>query len=195
MNFELYVVDTETTGLDPVTNEPVEISVYRLSNDAQKTWWLKPLNFESISTDALRINGHKLEDLQGHTKEGREKYGVPAKALVDIENWLMEDGVSSGDRILVGQNIAFDKAMLLSLWKKCNSPGTFPFNEKYSLDTMGIEFFSDYCREEIATGYSLSAMAKKHGIKNEKAHSAADDVRATVALFRKQVESFRALLK
>jgi DNA polymerase III epsilon subunit-like protein len=195
MTFELYVVDCETTGLNFSTNDPIEISIYRLSTDAQKTWWLKPLNFDTISTDALRVNGHKIEDLKGQTKEGREKYGIPAKIIVDIENWLLEDGVSSDDRILVGHNISFDKNMLLSLWNKCNSPGTFPFNEKYSLDTMSIEFFNNYCRNEVSLGYSLSVLTKKYGIKNEKAHSAADDVRATVALFRKQVDNFKILLK
>lgn len=191
MSYELYVLDTETTGLDAIKNDPIEISIYRLSDDTQKTWCLKPINFEEISVDALRVNGHLLEDLKGLTKEGRERYLTPTKVLVEIENWLMEDGFRSEDRLMVGQNIGFDKEMLIQLWKKCNSSGTFPFSKKYSLDTMGIEFFMDYCKDVKAEGYSLRNLVKKYGVTNSKAHSAAADTKATMEVFRKQVEDFQ----
>lgn len=193
--FELYCVDTETTGLNASKTEPIEISIYRLSNDDQMTWWLKPINMDNISADSLRINGHKLEDLKGQTQEGRDKYKSPAKVLVEIENWLMMDGVPSSDRLLVGQNIGFDKEMLLRLWEKCDSSFTFPFNHKYEFCTMQNELFMDMCKGEKSEGYSLNRLIKKYGIKNEKAHSAADDVRATVALFKAQVNSFKEIIK
>lgn len=192
--FELYLVDTETTGLDYMKNEPVEISIYKLSDDTQKTWCLKPINMDSIHPDALRVNGLKLEDLKGMTQEGRDKYKPAAKILVEIENWLMEDCVTSDDRLLVGQNIGFDKEMLLRLWEKCDTLGTFPFNKKYEFDTMQIELFLDFCKGEPPMGYSLNKLVKKYGIKNEKAHSAAEDVKATVAVFRKQIENFKKII-
>lgn len=195
MNYEIYFIDTETTGLDYTVNEPVEISIFRLSNSTQKTWHLKPINFNHISSDALRVNGLKLEDLKCETKEGREKYKDPAKVLVEIENWLSEDFMTSKDRIIAGQNSIFDRLMLESLWKKCNSSDTFPLNKKYIIDTMQIEFFMDYCKGEMAEGYSLYALTKKYGIKNEKAHSAAEDTRATVGVFQKQADAFKKHLK
>lgn len=192
--YELYVVDCETTGLLYEKNEPVEISIQKLSDGSQKTWFLKPINFDDISPDALRVNGLKLEDLKGETKEGREKYKEPAKMLIEIENWMAEDFMASSDRIMTGQNVNFDKMMLMSLWSKCNSIGTFPFNKKYALDTMQIEFFLDYCKNDFAEGYSLYALTKKYGIKNEKAHSAEADVKATVGVFKGQVEFFKKKL-
>jgi|SRR5271166_5994962 len=195
MKYELYVLDCETTGLNSIKNDPIEISIYRLSNDEQRTWCLKPINFEHISEDALRVNKHKLEDLKGITKFGAEKYKDPKKVIVEIENWLMEDMLSSAERLMVGQNVGFDKGMLKELWNKCGSPDTFPFNEKYTMDTMQIAYFNDYCKDEFSEGYSLFALTKKHGIKNEAAHTAAADVRATVALFRKQVAETKKLFK
>jgi DNA polymerase III epsilon subunit-like protein len=192
--YELFVLDTETTGLDPIKNEPVEISIHRLSNNSQKTWCLKPINFDHISQDALRVNGLKIEDLRGDTKEGREKYRDPAKVIIEIENWLSEDLISSTDRILAGQVIQFDKTMLEHLWIKCNSGETFPFNRKYTIDTAMIEFFTDYCKNEFAEGYSLHALTKKYGIKNKQAHSAEEDVKATVGVLNKQVEFFHKIL-
>jgi DNA polymerase III alpha subunit (gram-positive type) len=188
MNYEFYVLDCETTGLDNIKNDPIEISAYRLSNGEQKTWCLKPISsFDDIQTDALRINGHKIEDLRGFTKEGRERYQDPAKVLVEIENWLLDDGARSEERVLVGQNIQFDLNMLLSLWKKCNTLGTFPFSARRSVDTMGLEFAFDLAKGEMAEGYSLKNLTKKYNVTNSKAHSAAADVKATVEVFEKQL--------
>src|ERR1700684_4599263 len=123
MNYELYILDVETTGLSFEKNEPVEISICRAATNEQKTWHLKPINFDTIQADALRVNGLKIEDLKGLTKEGRELYREPAKVLVEIENWIMEDGARSEDRFTVGHNVSFDLQMLIHLWYKCDSLG------------------------------------------------------------------------
>jgi len=195
MAFELYVVDTETTGISPIQNDVIEVSIYRLSNNVQKTWMIKPINMESISEDALRVNKHKIEDLKGLTKYGQEHYQEPKKVIVEIENWLMEDMISSTERIIVAHNAPFDKGMLQELWIKCGAQDTYPFNDRFAICTMQNEFLTDYACDKTAEGYSLFALCKKYGIKNDNAHSAADDVRATVALFRKQMELYKKRMK
>jgi len=199
MDYVFYVADTETTGLDPVANDVIELSLYRLNkldNDevVQKTWCFKPLNTEAIDPVALKINGHKLEDLLHKTKEGKERYLDPHNSLIEVENWLAADNMPAEKRLLIGQNIAFDKAHLEHLWKKCESPSTFPFGRRI-IDLMVVELFFDFCRGEFAEGYNLNAIAKKYGIKNEKSHTAAADTLATKQAFEKQVEFFRKLLK
>lgn len=202
MNFTFYVADIETTGLDSHLHDVIEFSLYRLGANedvAQKTWCLKPLNPDNIDPASLKINGHKLEDLLHKTKEGRERYLDPNQVLVEIENWLAEDGFPAENRFLIGQNIAFDKERLEQLWIKCNSKDSFPFGRRL-MDTMQIELFVDYVRTvmgigEFAMGYSLKNFVKKYGIKNEKAHSAAADVKATKEVFEKQVEFFQELFK
>jgi DNA polymerase III epsilon subunit-like protein len=192
--YELYTIDTETTSIDPISGDILEISICRMSNNEQKTWCMFPLNKEGIQPEALRVNGHKIEDILHQTAAGKERYLDPRKIIVEIENWLMEDFTSSEDKILVGQNINFDKQFILELWKKCNSSETFPFNKKYSLDTMAIEFMIDYAKGEFAEGYSLYALTKKYGIINKNAHSAAADVRATVGVFNKQVAFLKSAI-
>lgn len=187
MNYELYVIDTETTGLSAIDHSPVEISIHRVATDEQKTWFLKPINIDTIQAAALRVNKLKMEDLKGLTKEGRELYREPAKVLVEIENWIMEDGARSEDRFVVGHNVYFDLQMLIHLWDKCDSLGTFPWSQKRSLDTMGLEFVINLCRGKFAEGYSLANVIKKYGVSNSKAHSAAADVVATVAVFKAQI--------
>lgn len=193
MDYVIYVADTETTGLSAYEHDVIELSLYRLTDDAQKTWLLKPTKPEAIDPGALRINGHKIEDITHLTKHGRENYQDPNKTIVEIENWMSEDCVPAEQRILVGQNVSFDKNMLEQLWTKCKSRDTFPFGRK-SLDTLSIQFFMDWCIGEMAEGYSLSNLVKRYGVKNDRAHSAASDTKATKEVFLKQVAAFKKVL-
>ena len=197
MNYVFYVADIETTGLDARKHDVIELSLHRLgdtSENSQKTWCLKPLTPETTEAAALKINGHKLEDITHKTKEGRERYLDPVPTLVEIEDWLAEDGVPAEKRFLIGQNIAFDKERLVQLWSKCNSDGSFPFGRRL-IDTMIVELFFDFCKGQFAEGYSLKNLGKKYGIKNDKAHTAAADVKATKEIFEKQVELMQKLIK
>jgi DNA polymerase III epsilon subunit-like protein len=194
MEYELYIVDTETTGLDPYKHDVIELSLIRLSTQEQKTWFIRPINVNNCDPGALRVNGHKIEDLRGETRHGRDAYMEANKAIIEVENWIVEDSVPNEKRVLVGQNCPFDKSMLEHLWNKCNSKDSFPFGRRY-LDTQVIEFFQDWCRGSMAEGYSLSNLVKKYGVKNEKAHSAAADTKVTKEVFEKQVDFFKSVLK
>lgn len=196
MNFSFYVTDIETTGLDSHLHDVIELSMYRLgdtSENNQKTWCFKPLNPDTIEAAALRINGHKLDDLLHKTQEGKARYLEPSGVLVEIENWLAEDGLPAEHRFLIGQNVAFDKERLEQLWIKCNAKDSFPIGRRM-IDTMILELFFDFCKGQFAEGYSLNNIIKKYGVKNEKAHTAAADVMATKLVFDKQVEFFKRLL-
>jgi DNA polymerase III alpha subunit (gram-positive type) len=193
MDYVIYIADVETTGLDSRRYDVIELSLHRLSDGVQKTWCLKPTHPENIDPVSLRINGHKLEELRHETKAGRDRYLDPVTTIVEIENWMNEDGVPTENRVLCGQNIAFDRDMLQQLWEKCKSSDSFPFGRR-SMDTMQIEFFLDWCKGSLAEGYSLANLIKKYGVKNEKAHTAEADVKATKEVFEKQVEFFKKLL-
>lgn len=186
----LYGTDCETTGLAANCN-PIEISLYRLSTDECKTWCLKPINIDAIQPEALRVNGHKREDILGLTKEGRERYRKPENVLVEIENWLMDDGMPADQRLLLGHNVNFDKEMLISLWNRCNSYETFPFSPKYGIDTMQIEFFFDYVSNKFGEGYSLRNLAHRYKIRQDKAHTAEDDTKVMVSIFQQQVNTLK----
>lgn len=192
-NYVLYVCDTETTGFSFLTQDVIEVSFYRLSDDQQKTWCVKPMNIETISQDALRVNGHKYEDITHQTKYGKEIYREASKVIIEIENWIEEDGVPSENRVLCGQNVQFDKNMLEQLWTKCGSSGSFPFGRR-SLDTMQLQFAMDFCSNNMSQSYSLNALTKKYGVKNDKAHSAASDTLATKDVFLKQMNFLKSKL-
>lgn len=193
MKYVFYGCDTETTGLDHIKNDIIEISLYRLSDDIQKTWLIKPININNIEIDALRINGHLLEDLKGETKHGRDAYQDANKVIIEIENWLSEDDAITANRVLIGHNINFDKNMIEQLWFKCNASDSFPFGRRV-LDTMQIALMMDFAQNNFDEAYSLKNLAKKHGVINAKAHSAESDTKCTVDIFRKQAEILRKAL-
>ena len=191
--YQLIAVDCESTGLSYVENDIIELSLLRLNDDVQKTWCIKPMNFATISADALRVNGHKLEDIKHETKYGKETYQDPHKVIAEIENWLMEANCSREEVFLVGQNVSFDYNMMLQLWKKCGAEDSFPFGRRI-LDTMQFEVLMDLAKGTKSESYSLSSIIKKYGIKNDKAHTAAADTRAAKEVFVKQLELLKSLL-
>jgi|ERR1700722_694250 len=193
--FIIYVADTETTGLDPARNEIIEISFCRLSDNSQKTWFIKPTNYESIEPEALRINGHKLDDLKHITKTGRETYRSAADVLVEIENWMGDDLAAAEDRILVGQNPFFDIEFMQNLWAKQNNTETFPFGRRpFLIDTRQMALFLDLARDERSDYYNLGSLVEKYGVKKEKSHRAATDTRMTRDVFLAQLDIVKEAL-
>lgn len=186
--FELYVCDIESTGL---TNDHsiIEISLCRLSTDEQKTWFVKPTNFDNIQPDALRVNGHKLEDLRCLTKFGKDTYMDATKVGAEIENWVADDLHASNERLLVGQNIlGFDKGMLIEFWKKCNAEETFPFSNRFAIDTMQLQVILDIVSDNYCDNYSLRSLVERYGVKKEKAHRSENDVKMTRDVFFEQMK-------
>ena len=127
-NYELYVLDCETTGLDYTKHTPIEISIIRLKDNVQKTWNIKALFPQTIELDALKVNGHLLEDITHKTVAGREKYILPENSVIEIENWLNEDDNNAENRILIGQNVQFDYNMLSYFWRHLDCFDSFPFS-------------------------------------------------------------------
>lgn len=194
--FELYCLDTETTGLSHTDNEIVELSIYRFSDQSQRTWCMQPKKLHTIQADALRINGHKLEDLSHMTAYGKATYLDPMKVIPQIENWFLEDGVTDADRVLVGQNPNFDCQFLQALWRQENCSDTFPFGKRpFTIDTREIALFIDLLEGTRSEYYNLGSLIKKFGIKNSKAHTAEADTVATKELFLAQLDYVKSKFK
>lgn len=187
--YTIYVTDTETTGIDCNRNEIIEISMARINLDTdlnstydQKTWYLKCSNPDSIDEEALRVNGYKKEDILGLTKFGKEMFKEPTDVVAQIESWIMEDDVSSIDRIFSGHNPNFDLGFMTKLWEKVGSPDTFPFEVSRGnriLDTKQIMIMVDICTGRRRLNYNLLSLVKALSVKKGKAHKAEEDVRMT----------------
>lgn len=197
MNFiyTLYVLDTETTSLNHDKQDIIEFSAYRINDQEQRTWQMKALSPEYITEDALRVNGHKLEDITHQTKYGRETYLEPTKALAEIENWMMHDMAPPEERVLIAHNAMFDLLALRKLWEKCGNIDSFPFgNRPLIIDTRQLEIFLDLVKEKRSEYYNLGSLVNKYKISKEKAHTAAGDVLMTKDLILHHLELFNKLL-
>jgi DNA polymerase III alpha subunit (gram-positive type) len=185
MGYVIYVIDCETTGLDYQLNDVIEVSFWRISDGEQKTWCLKPLNISEISDKALKVNGHKKEDLLHATASGKETYREPSDVISEIEAWVISDGVPIEDRVFLGQNSDFDYKFLQNLWKKAGSPDTFPFGG-FVVDTIQLTRLIDMCTGKKRKRYNLGSLVRDFGITKAKAHRAEGDVKMTKDLFLAQ---------
>ena len=203
-NYIIYVQDTETTGLIPGQHEIIELSMLRFcfgENDfepEQKTWLMRALNPESIRDDALAVNGHKKEDILWQTPYGRENYKKPSDVIIEIEDWILEDKMSSYDRVFAGQNPMFDFEHMVALWKNCNSIDTFPFLTDFNkriINTIELALFFDICIGRKREKYGLNSLVKDFGIKKEKSHRADSDTRMTKELLFKFFDTCAPIIK
>jgi DNA polymerase III alpha subunit (gram-positive type) len=200
--YVIYVIDTETTGLDATLNDVIEISARRftfnnLAQQEQKTWLLRALNPATISEEALNVNKHKRSDILGLTKYGRENYGEPKEVVADFERWVMDDGVSAMDRIFAGQNPYFDVRAMQALWTKVESPDTFPFALERGnriIDTKQLALMVDICTGKRRKFYNLSSLVKSFGAKKDRAHTAAGDVNMTTDLLIKMLSGVKSVI-
>lgn len=203
MSYTAYVCDTETTGLIAEINDVIEVCFWRMGDPEPRTWWLKPLNPENIEDSALKVNGHKREDILGLTKEGREKYRHPDEVLPEIEEWILSDGASAEERVFIGQNPEFDYKFLYNLWKKAGHPEDFPFgfwrnkneNIGFTLDTIQLTRFIDLLLGKKRKFYNLGGLVKSFGIKKAQAHRADGDVQMTKDLYEKIAIAFKDAAK
>jgi len=190
MSFVIYVIDCETTGVDPILNDVIEVSLWRLKDDQQKTWQIKALNAETISDKALKINGHKREDILLMSPGSKDTYRDPASVVSEIEVWMMQDEATVEDRVFLGHNSKFDFDFLKELWKKAGSPDTFPFGY-FLIDTIQLTKFIDLCSGKRRARYNLGSLVKDFGVTKASAHRAEGDVKMTRDLFLKQFEPIK----
>ena len=194
--FAVYVIDTETTGLDDSSNEIIELSILRLNDEVQRTWYIKPTKYDTITQDALRVNGHKLEDLKWQTTYGRETYRELSKVLPEIENFFMDDLEASDGRILVGQNVVFDLGFVRRLWEKANTLATFPFGDRPKvIDTIQLALLLDLIKGTREQYYNLTSLVERYGVKKEKAHKADSDTRMCKNVFLAQMKLIEPAIK
>ncbi len=106
---ELVVIDTETTGLDPGRDRVIEIGAARLDATlgVTATWSTLVDPGCALPLQVQRLTGITPDDLAG----------APSFAAA-YEQLL----AFAGDAVVVGQNVAFDLAMLGSAAARCGAP-------------------------------------------------------------------------
>ena len=168
-NHNLAFIDIETTGINVLKHEIIEIGCvvttpnFELIGELELK--IKPEHIETADPVALKIN-HYDEKLwaSGHTLP------EAMKMLAEI----------SKDCIMVGQNVAFDSGFLEYAFAKTGILNSMHYHK---LDTLSISWAKLH-KEPDLEHFSLREMCLRFGIKNENPHSALSDARATLELYK-----------
>lgn len=163
-------IDLETTGLNLLKHEIIEIGVV-----------LTTQNFEVLEEFELKIKPEHIEDadptaLKVNQYEARNwDDALPVKEAIK----LLSEKVK--DCIMVGHNVAFDAGFLEYAFNKLQIGNTMHYHK---LDTVSIAWAKFHDDPDVEH-FSLHEMCLRFGIKNEHAHTALSDARATFELYKK----------
>ncbi|MCC6290612.1 3'-5' exonuclease [Candidatus Nomurabacteria bacterium] len=177
---KLSFIDLETTGLNPVKHEILEIGclVVRPIDDSPRPQWevvdelemkVKPTRLESAEPEALRVNGYNEGDW------------LFAASLEQAMKTLCE---KIADTTVVAQNVAFDWSFLESAF---SATGVQPKVFYHKMDLPSMVYGKLHHKPELQK-VSLWALSQYFGIKNENAHTALADARTTFEIFKKLLE-------
>jgi ATP-dependent Lhr-like helicase len=155
------VIDVETTGLDPLRDRIIEISIHRLNGDGTPHSSYTTILYNDSGPGPTQIHGLTAGDLAG------------APTFPDIAGDVAEliEGA-----VLVAHNAMFDSAMLLSEFARA---GAAP-DDLLILCTLDLarRFGSD--RRSL----TLADCAEAEGLPLTRAHSAEHDARAAATLLQ-----------
>lgn len=190
---QVCVIDTETTGLDPLWHEIIQICILPLDANLEIRKDVIPFYVdlipdhpERIDKEAMKVNRLKIAEIG--------KKGFNRDAAVDmLEGWIKKLGLpctkygTSKKIIPLGHNFAFDMGFM----KKWLSIDVYnDFFDYHYIDTM---IAANYLNDKAAmhaervpfSKISLTYMCSTLKIKNEKAHDALHDCIATAEVYRK----------
>ena len=169
----LAFIDIETTGLDVIKHEIIEIgcvlTTRALEVIEEFELKIKPERIEDADPVALKIS-HYDPELWQSAYTLREAIKILAPKVKD--------------HIMVGHNVAFDAGFLEHAFSRTNIPNSMHYHK---LDTISITWAKMH-KEPDLEHFSLREMCVRFGIQNERAHTALSDARATYQLYKKLME-------
>jgi len=166
-------VDIETTGLNLEKNEIIEIGCVLTTPDLEIIeefeLKIKPERIENADPVALKVNHYNEKDW-GNAYDLKEAMEIFSEKVKDC--------------IMVGHNVAFDSGFLEYAFTKTEIMNAMHYHK---LDTISVSWAKLH-REPDLEHFSLRELCERFGIKNERAHSALPDARATFLLYKKLME-------
>jgi DNA polymerase III epsilon subunit family exonuclease len=166
-------IDVETTGLNLFKHEIIEIGCVLTMPDLtvieEFELKIKPELIEDADPVSLKINHYNEAD-----------WGL----AYSLEKAMKIFSKKVKDCIMVGHNVAFDVGFLEAAFdqNKIKNPMHY-----HRLDTISIAWAKLHNDPDLEH-FSLREMCLHFGIKNEQAHSALPDARATFELYKKLME-------
>ncbi|MCX6751636.1 MAG: 3'-5' exonuclease [Candidatus Nomurabacteria bacterium] len=166
----LAFIDIETTGLDIIKHEIIEIGVVittpKLRVIEKFELKIRPKHIENAELISLKITHYNKKDWQ---------------EAFSLEEAIQIFSKKVKDCIMVGQNVSFDSGFLEYNFAKLKIKNTMHY---YKLDTISIAW-AKFHKTRSFEHFSLREMCKLFNIINEHPHSALSDAYATYELYKK----------
>lgn len=169
----LIIFDLETTGLSAGEDKIVELAYEKILPSGEVVVYCERINPGfPMPEDASRINHIYDKDLAG----------CPSFAKLSYELWNMFDGSDVGGFNITGFDLPFLRGEFASVGKN------FDFTRKKVLDAK-ILYHKMTARSMFAARNLSAAYQHYLGKEHTTAHTGAGDVRVTVEILEKQLES------
>jgi len=190
---KIFFFDVETTGLDPKLHDIVQISgLIEYRGQVVKEFDLKcqPINWDSISQEALDITCLTLDDLKGFP-DHNESY----QKLIKIMDSVVDKYDKTDKMIIAGYNVDFDITMLQSFFEKHGNKYMYSYFNSHRMDVYRVlnAFWGYNDMLRTFPDLKLETVARQFGIKHE-AHDALSDIRVTRRLAHRIIAETPILL-
>jgi DNA polymerase-3 subunit alpha len=164
-------LDVETTGLDTVKNDVVQIACIPIidGEEADKAFnqFCQPFNYASVDPVALQINHLSMEKLR--------TFQEPTKMVDSLIGYLRQFNVKF---TMAGYNVGFDRNFLSATFRKAGREREFA--ELFTSDIRDVLKRTKAIKKQLDTpNVKLETLAKHFNIEIN-AHDALSDIRATI---------------
>lgn len=170
-------LDTETTGVDPVKNDPIQIAGFIEYKDVFEEFNFRsqPFSYDNISEGAQRSHGKTIEQIR--------TFEDPRKIFNDfiiLLNTHVNPYIKSDKFILSGQNVGFDSDMMREFFKKNGNNFWYSYVEwaTFDLRSVSIQYEMVHGRR-VFPNYKLETICEVLEIPLVGAHDALEDITAT----------------
>lgn len=163
--------DTETSGLDPNSQEILSLAIIRV--DA-KTFETIGTFYKKIQPTRIHLASPKALEINGYTAD-KWTEAVSLKTALEEATGLLKNAIWGG------HNVSFDINFLSASF--ANTGVTMPRNDYHKLDTMLLAW--PYLVRGEITSMSLDSMCKLFSISRPEPHDALDDVKATIEVAKR----------
>lgn len=180
--------DCETTGLDPIKNDIIQIAgIIEIDGIIKEEFDYKcqPVNMENIDQKSLDIHKITLEQLKSFQPH-QSVYG----ALISLFDKYINKYNKKDKFIPAGYNVGFDVAFLFSFFEKHGNSYCGAYLDYHKLDPLPILLMLDIKGSLKLDSFKLEQICKTFEI-SITAHNALSDIQATREIIQKVMTYFK----
>jgi DNA polymerase III epsilon subunit-like protein len=172
-------IDCESTGLDPSRHTVIQIAALCEGDEFHAK--IHPQPGTEISAGAMMVNSFL------HDEAVRQD---PRTVGIDFLKFLKKHrDLNKGYRLLFsGHNVQFDISFLKAWYARMQVTGFEEIGDYHYCDSMHLAIaLKDKGLLPLNQKLNLSALCERFGVKNETAHDALSDIKATRELYHKML--------